>query len=252
MSGPAQVIVLAAFIISGGVLFGIGWDMANHPTVYKTLGVMGCLMLGWTLMVAAFVPAVVISLLMFRWSREFSEEFPIRKVHHLGLPGSGNASVPNESVQDSEGLTVSVASLSTAQGDQPLVPADDVPYLIGLTGGLPNRVKIHAGKFLIGRSPECDLVLSSQLVSRKHAELKWNDDVLMIRDLGSSNATLINDHPIENEAVLSEGDVIQIVDYSLEVELPVSLAKTMIRPRMDEDDESLTDSIRIETDDSET
>ena len=121
-----------------------------------------------------------------------------------------------------------------AQADGP-IPASDqeenLPHLVGLTGGLPARTKIPKGAFTIGRGVECDLVLSSQLVSRRHAQLEWTGEELLIHDLGSSNKTRVNDKVLEREVALQDGDVIQIVDYHLEIELPASLSQTVFLPR---------------------
>ncbi len=43
----------------------------------------------------------------------------------------------------------------------------------------------------IGNGPENDLGLSDTTVSRRHAELSWNGDTLVLRDLGSTNGVLV-------------------------------------------------------------
>lgn len=121
--------------------------------------------------------------------------------------------------------------------DQPLAPLAPahrrIPHLVGITGGVPPRVEISVGEFTIGRSPDCDMVLSSQLVSRKHARIEWNGAVLKLSDLGSSNATQVNDEKVSGERILQDGDIIQIVDYQMEVSLslPPSQDATLIRPK---------------------
>ncbi len=121
--------------------------------------------------------------------------------------------------------------------DQPLSflgsESQRLPYLIGVTGGVPPKVALPKGTFIIGRSPTCDMVLSSQLVSRKHARIHWDGRVLKIIDLGSSNATEVNDEAVVGEKILQDGDIIQIVDYQMEVSLslPDSLDATVIRTK---------------------
>ncbi len=44
----------------------------------------------------------------------------------------------------------------------------------------------------IGRSQECRIKIIHAYISRQHAELFFNDDILMIRDLGSINGTFIH------------------------------------------------------------
>ena len=40
---------------------------------------------------------------------------------------------------------------------------------------------------MIGRAPDNDFVLSDPLVSAHHARIEWNDDGVLITDLGSTN-----------------------------------------------------------------
>lgn len=66
---------------------------------------------------------------------------------------------------------------------------------------------------VIGRSAECDIHIPDELVSRRHCELWIDGDSACIRDLGSSNATLVNGNPI-TEHRLSAGDEIAIGPYA--------------------------------------
>src|SRR6516162_8143916 len=46
-------------------------------------------------------------------------------------------------------------------------------------------------KILIGRTPECDLMLAHPMVSRRHAELERTPQGLCLTDLGSTNGIAI-------------------------------------------------------------
>ena len=47
----------------------------------------------------------------------------------------------------------------------------------------------------IGRTSDCEIIAKHAIVSRKHAEMKIKDDILVIRDLGSTNGTsIMKDH----------------------------------------------------------
>ncbi|MFO7870542.1 MAG: sigma 54-interacting transcriptional regulator [Kiritimatiellia bacterium] len=57
--------------------------------------------------------------------------------------------------------------------------------------------------FTIGSDPHCDLVLDDGTVSRRHCELEMSSEGYLIRDLGSTNGTIIHGIKIK-EAVLGQ------------------------------------------------
>ncbi|CUU54049.1 ABC-type multidrug transport system, ATPase component [Parafrankia irregularis] len=63
---------------------------------------------------------------------------------------------------------------------------------------------------VIGRAPECDVVLGDPLVSRRHAELRRSGTEWKIVDLGSWNGTFVNGRRIEQQAPLAAGDIVGI------------------------------------------
>jgi pSer/pThr/pTyr-binding forkhead associated (FHA) protein/tetratricopeptide (TPR) repeat protein len=63
----------------------------------------------------------------------------------------------------------------------------------------------------IGRSQNCHVVLEDKKSSRKHAIILQKDGKFLLRDLGSSNGTLVNGERVD-ERELSSGDEIQIGD----------------------------------------
>lgn len=71
---------------------------------------------------------------------------------------------------------------------------------------------IEKDEFLIGRSPESDVLLDDITVSRKHAILRKDADSYILIDTGSLNGSYLNGNIVE-EAVLSNGDRIQIGKY---------------------------------------
>ena len=50
------------------------------------------------------------------------------------------------------------------------------------------------------------------MVSKLHAEIFEGDDQLMIRDLGSTNGTVINLEPLTSNFALSDGDLVHFAD----------------------------------------
>ena len=71
---------------------------------------------------------------------------------------------------------------------------------------LPELVGAH---LVIGRSSACHLVLGDDTVSRRHAELRYEDGRWLLRDLHSSNGTYVNGRFV-TEAEVRPGDVIHL------------------------------------------
>lgn len=90
-----------------------------------------------------------------------------------------------------------------------LTEADDRLPLAELV--LPNgaRIELTGEPIVIGRMPECDVVLSDSNVSRRHAELRRNGDNTFITDLGSTNGTKVNGVSV-HEQMLTSGDQITV------------------------------------------
>ena len=59
------------------------------------------------------------------------------------------------------------------------------------------------GPWTIGRSQECDIVVSDPNVSRQHARLSRSDNGFVVEDLGSTNGTLLDGAPIDRERIES-------------------------------------------------
>ncbi len=69
---------------------------------------------------------------------------------------------------------------------------------------------LTGSRLVLGRSPDCDVVLASDSVSRQHAELVAHGETWSVRDLGSRNGTGVNGARITGERALQPGDVVQI------------------------------------------
>jgi hypothetical protein len=76
-----------------------------------------------------------------------------------------------------------------------------------LTDG--RRVQIGTEPLVIGRLPECGVVLADSNVSRRHAELRRSGDSVVLTDLGSTNGTRVNGAPVR-ERILASGDEVSV------------------------------------------
>lgn len=71
-------------------------------------------------------------------------------------------------------------------------------------------LRFSKGQFVFGRGPECHVRPNSDWVSRQHCLLRVEDDAVSLRDLGSSNGTLVNGQLITEECALHDGDTLQL------------------------------------------
>ncbi|HTQ09188.1 MAG TPA: sigma-54-dependent Fis family transcriptional regulator, partial [Fimbriimonadaceae bacterium] len=76
-------------------------------------------------------------------------------------------------------------------------------------------VHLGQGPIVIGRSPECGLVLADERVSATHVELLATDRGVRVRDLGSTNGTRLGDHAIV-EALLTTNATLTVGQCVLE------------------------------------
>jgi hypothetical protein len=71
------------------------------------------------------------------------------------------------------------------------------------------RITVYPFPFRIGRLSGLNLSLSSDSVSKEHAELTQQGGDLWVRDIGSKNGTFVNSDRI-TESVLREGDILHV------------------------------------------
>jgi hypothetical protein len=80
-----------------------------------------------------------------------------------------------------------------------------------------SRVVLGTEPVVIGRLPECTVVLSDPNVSRRHAEVRRQGNDVVVADLRSTNGTRVNGVPVR-EKMLADGDEISVGTTSLRFE----------------------------------
>jgi pSer/pThr/pTyr-binding forkhead associated (FHA) protein len=78
-------------------------------------------------------------------------------------------------------------------------------------------IPVDKSPFIIGRSKTSDLVLSSRIVSRKHAELVIGSDMIYITDLDSTNGSFLNKEKIRKRAFVDPGDLFQFGEFEFKI-----------------------------------
>jgi hypothetical protein len=96
--------------------------------------------------------------------------------------------------------------------------SEDGGFLAELVLPDGRRIALGAQPLVIGRLPECDVVLNDSNVSRRHAELRRSGDGVFLTDLGSTNGTRVNGAPIR-EQILASGDEVSVGSTKLIFEM---------------------------------
>jgi hypothetical protein len=82
--------------------------------------------------------------------------------------------------------------------------------LVLIEKGKPGKAfPLSKDRVIIGRLDESDVVLADPGASRRHAEVRRQNEEFVIADLGSTNGTMVNESTI-GERTLEEGDRITI------------------------------------------
>jgi DNA-binding response OmpR family regulator len=83
--------------------------------------------------------------------------------------------------------------------------------------GLGREVQLEANSLVIGRDPDCDVVLDSVFVSRCHARLDKSRGCYEITDLESRNGIDLDGRRVEHSAVVTPGKAFTIGPFELQV-----------------------------------
>ncbi|HZD59580.1 MAG TPA: FHA domain-containing protein [Anaerolineae bacterium] len=71
---------------------------------------------------------------------------------------------------------------------------------VGASGPVP-----VVGQVLIGRAPDCDIILEDTFASSRHARVYSDDSACWLEDLGSTNGTTVKGERIKGSVRLSKG-----------------------------------------------
>lgn len=72
------------------------------------------------------------------------------------------------------------------------------------------QIPLHEGSNTIGRDSVCEIVINAPDVSRQHARLILEGDVITLEDLGSKNGTFIGTTPVTTRVEVRDVDEIMI------------------------------------------
>lgn len=76
-------------------------------------------------------------------------------------------------------------------------------------------MELQGDQAIIGRQSDCEINLPSSTVSRRHAQIRRVGGRFFLKDLNSTNGTLLNREPVIGEELLHDRDEIGVGVYRL-------------------------------------
>lgn len=116
-----------------------------------------------------------------------------------------------------------------ANGRSQVRPTSNVPtprdrhrrglrQLVVVEGSLKgSSVPLRPTGILLGRNPECTLILDDDFASGRHARIFEQDGQWYLEDLGSTNGTFLGGHRLTEPAAVRDGSRLQIGQTVLEL-----------------------------------
>ena len=105
------------------------------------------------------------------------------------------------------GRSKTVVTVISRISDRPVGKEACLVVIYGLDLG--KKYNVDRPSVVIGRSSKADIQIDQESVSRNHCKLINTGKSVMLRDLGSTNGTYVNDELVD-EYVLRDGDFIKI------------------------------------------
>lgn len=149
---------------------------------------------------------------------------------HANPPGANFCSSCGAALErassELEPATITLAPVMGEAGEAFQLEASDLLHGVALDGavlvvtrgpGAGSRFVLSADDSVvvtIGRHPGSDIFLDDITVSRRHAEVSYNEGTFWVHDVGSLNGTYLNRQGIDN-APLSSGDELQVGRFRL-------------------------------------
>lgn len=86
-------------------------------------------------------------------------------------------------------------------------------FLKVVQGSCPGQLlELQEERVILGRHPNCQIVLDNAAVSRHHAQILESHGHFFVEDLRSRNGTQLNDVQVEGRRELGEGDTVKVCD----------------------------------------
>ncbi len=125
--------------------------------------------------------------------------------------------------------------------------------LVPLEGG--NAIELTRDLTVVGRKEDCDLRLDHKSISKFHCVIVKMENTLLLRDLGSTNGTMVNGKKIRR-ATLKNNDCLNIANLPFRVQItnedavdkkPNFEGTIQISNQEEEVDEKKDDSVKMKS-----
>jgi two-component system, cell cycle response regulator len=110
-------------------------------------------------------------------------------------------------VTDDKGKNKTVVTVVSRISEKPVAKEACLVVIYGMDLG--KKHNLSQPSLTVGRSSKSDIQIDQESVSRSHAKIINTGKAILLRDLGSTNGTYVNDELID-EYVLRDGDFIKI------------------------------------------
>ena len=102
-------------------------------------------------------------------------------------------------MSDDERTTNPNRTVVTVVGPPKKADPDQKACLVVIYGDdLGRRIELANRTLTLGRSSACEVQIDQESVSRNHCQVSYRGGAYEVRDLGSTNGTYVNDHPIDS------------------------------------------------------
>ena len=126
-------------------------------------------------------------------------------------------------VSQQQGARTQAAAAAAAAPAPASVSSIGLVLQVQVTGQV-DEISLTKGEVVLGRASDTDVILEGQLVSGRHASLRFTPGGWQVMDLGSLNGTRLNGRPLpaRSPVPFRAGDRIQIADYHFAVRVPTA------------------------------
>jgi pSer/pThr/pTyr-binding forkhead associated (FHA) protein len=93
------------------------------------------------------------------------------------------------------------------------------------------EIAVPGPKFVIGRATGCQLRAKSEQIAERHCEIEIAPALVVVRDFGSSNGTLVNGERVSGQREMKTGDKLRVGPLEFDVFITTGLA-TKKKPKV--------------------